>query len=580
MNWKLKHRQQLWLAAERGTIRKDWGGKIRVALGFPNRYAVGMSNLGFQSVYQALNRLETLVCERFFYPEPEDFPEHRRAPGNLLSVESQRPLRDFDLIAFSLAFENDYPNLLEMLALAGLPLRSARRSEALPLVVAGGIAVCLNPEPLALFVDLFFAGEAESLLASFWERWLELQSHDLSRQDRLLALARDVPGIYVPSLYQDRYQEDGTLLAMEPNFGAPPRVMVQRADLSSAPVCQTSVFTPHTEFSNVALLELGRGCGRGCRFCAAGFVCRPPRYQSADKLRQAADELLPATDRLGLVSAAVSDHPEVIPVCQELLARGAALSFSSLRADTLTPELLASLTRSRHQAVAIAPDAGSERLRRAINKGLSTEQILNAAEILVEAGVMQLKLYFMIGLPTETLDDLQALADLTKKIKHHVLHKSRGRKKMGTITLSINAFVPKPFTPFQWAPFAGIKTIKERTRWIRQALQKVPNVRVHFDLPKWAFIEALLTKGDRRVGQFLERLVTEGASWPQVLKNVPFNPDFWVMRERGRDEVFPWEILDHGIDRSFLWDEYQRALKGLASPPCQPELCRRCGVCR
>jgi radical SAM superfamily enzyme YgiQ (UPF0313 family) len=580
MNWRLKHRQQLWLAAECGTIRKDWGGKIPVALGFPNRYAVGMSNLGFQSVYQAMNRLETLVCERFFYPEPEDLPEHRRTPGNLLSVESQRPLRDFDLIAFSIAFENDYPNVLEMLALAGSPLRSTQRSEALPLVAGGGIAVCLNPEPLAPFLDFFFTGEAEGLLSPFWELWLELQRRDLSREERLLAMARQVPGIYVPSLYLDSYQEDGTLLAMEPLLGAPPRVTVQRADLSSAPVCQTAVFTPHTEFSNVALLEMGRGCGRGCRFCAAGFVCRPPRYHSAEKLMDAADRLLPETDRLGLVSAAVSDHPEVIPLCQGLLERGAALSFSSLRADTLTPELLANLTRSRHQAVAIAPDAGSERLRQVINKNLSTEQILQSVEILVEAGVLQLKLYFMIGLPTETLEDLQALVDITKKIKHHVLQKSRGRRQLGTITLSINAFVPKPFTPFQWVSFAGIKEIKERARWIRQALQKVPNVQVHFDLPKWAYVESLLTRGDRRVGRFLERLVTEGASWAQVLKSVPFNADFWVMRERGRDEMFPWEILDHGIDRTFLWDEYHRALKGLSSPSCQPETCRRCGICR
>jgi radical SAM superfamily enzyme YgiQ (UPF0313 family) len=580
MNRKLKHRQQHWLAAERGTIRKDWGGKIRVALGFPNRYAVGMSNLGFQSVYQAMNRLATLVCERFFYPEPEDLPELRRTPGNLLSVESQRPLRDFDLIAFSLAFENDYPNVLEMLAWAGFPRRSAERSQDLPLVAGGGIAVCLNPEPLAQFLDFFFAGEAESLLTAFWEQWLDLQGQDLSREERLVALARHVPGIYVPCLYRDGYREDGTLLAMEPRLGAPERVIVQRADLGSAPVCQTVVFTPHTEFSNVALLEMGRGCGRGCRFCAAGFVCRPPRHHSAEKLISAADGLLLETDRLGLVSAAVSDHPEVLPLCQGLMERGAALSFSSLRADTLTPELLANLTRSRHQAVAIAPDAGSERLRRVINKNLSTEQILQSVENLVDAGVLQLKLYFMIGLPTETLDDLQSLVDLTKKIKHHVLHKSRGRKQLGTITLSINAFVPKPFTPFQWVPFAGIKEIKERARWIRQALQKVPNVRVHFDLPKWAYVEALLTRGDRRVGLFLEHLVTDGASWAQVLKSVPFNADFWVMRERGREERFPWEILDHGIDRNFLWDEYQRALHGLSSPPCQPEVCRRCGICR
>jgi radical SAM superfamily enzyme YgiQ (UPF0313 family) len=580
MIWRLKQRQQQWLAAERGTIRKEWGGRVRVALGFPNRYAVAMSNLGFQSVYAAMNRLETVVCERFFYPEPEDLSLVRDSPGNLLSLESQRPLADFDLIAFSLAFENDYLNVVEMLALAGLPLRSDQRTPAHPLVAAGGIATCLNPEPLALFLDFFFAGEAESLLPPFWDRFLALQGSDCPREQWLDTLARDVPGIYVPSLYRVDYHEDGTLRAVEPLSTAPSQIPYQRADLDQAPVCQTVVFTPHTEFSNVALVEIGRGCGRGCRFCAAGFVCRPPRYHTAEKLLQAADQAMLETNRLGLVSAAVSDHPEVVPLGQTLLERGALLSFSSLRADSVSPELLTSLTRSRHQSLAIAPDAGSERLRLVINKNLSTDQILQAAESLVEAGVLHLKLYFMIGLPTETRDDLAALVDLTKKIKHHVLQKSRGLKKLGTITLSVNAFVPKPFTPFQWVPFAGVKEIKERARWIKQALQKVPNVRVHFDLPKWAYIEALLARGDRRVGRFLEKLVSERSTWTQVLKAMPFNPDFWVMRERNPDELFPWEIVDHGIDRRFLWEEYQRALQGLRSPACQPDVCRRCGICR
>ncbi len=580
MIWKLKQRQLQWLAAERGTIRKDWGGKVRVALGFPNRYAVGMSNLGFQSVYEAMNRLETVVCERFFYPEPEDLAILRESPGNLLSVESQRPLYDFDLIAFSLSFENDYVNVVEMLALAGLPLRSSQRSDATPLVAAGGIATCLNPEPLAAFLDFFFAGDAETVLPGFWELWLTLQHGNLSREEWLRTLAKEVPGIYVPGLYRIDYHEDGTLRSMEPVGGAPPRVPYLHADLDRAPVCHTTVFTPHTEFSNVGLMEIGRGCGRGCRFCAAGFVCRPPRNQPADKLLATANRLMEETNRLGLVSAAVSDHPEVIPLSQELLERGALLSFSSLRADSVNPELLSSLKGSRHQALAIAPDAGSERLRTVINKNLTANQIFQAAENLVEAGVLQLKLYFMIGLPTETLDDLEALVDLTKKIKHHVVEKSRGQKRLGTITLSVNAFVPKPFTPFQWVPFAGVQEIKQRARWIKQALQKLPNVRVHFDLAKWAYVEALLARGDRRAGSFLEKLVTDRSTWGQVLKTVPFNPDFWVMRSRGRDERFPWEIIDHGIDRTYLWEEYQRALQGLRSPPCQPEVCHRCGVCR
>jgi radical SAM superfamily enzyme YgiQ (UPF0313 family) len=266
-------------------------------------------------------------------------------------------------------------------------------------------------------------------------------------------------------------------------------------------------------------------------------------------------------------------------LCRELLARGAALSFSSVRADGISPALLDALRQSNHRAIAIAPDAGSERLRQVINKQLTTEQIGHAVEALVAAGVLHLKLYFMIGLPTETLDDLEAMVDLTKKLKHQVLRQSRGQKRLGTITLSVNAFVPKPFTPFQWEPFAGVRTLKDRARWIRDALRKVPNVRVHFDLAKWAYLEALLTRGDRRVAVFLERLAITQLPWSQVFHDVPDNADFWVMRRRTREERFPWEILDHGISREYLWEEYQRALEGRLSPPCQPEVCRRCGVC-
>jgi radical SAM family uncharacterized protein len=580
MAWKLKERQQKWLAEERGAIVKDWGGKTRVALAFPNRYAVGMSNLGFQSVYGLLNSREDVVCERVFYPEPEDLRALQERPGELLSVESQRPVRDFHLLAFSLPFENDYTHVLEMLALAGIPLRSADRGAAHPVVAAGGVAVFLNPEPIAPFVDFFFVGEAEALLPNFLAFWNEHQYREIPRSDFLRLLAGDVPGIYVPSLYRVSYRSDGTIEAVEPSAGAPERVAYRRADLSQSSICKTIILTPNTEFSNVTLLEIGRGCGRGCRFCAAGYVYRPPRHQAADKLIGAGGVQVDENRRIGLVSAAVSDHPEIDPLCRSLIGAGASLSFSSLRADAVTSETLSALSASQHQAVAIAPEAGSDRLRRVINKHLSAEQIYNAAEQLTEVGILNLKLYFMIGLPTETMEDLEAIVDLTKGIKHHVLKKSRGRKQLGVITLSVNSFVPKPFTPFQWTAFAGVRELKERARWIQKALQKVPNVRVHFDVPKWAYIQSVLARGDRRADILLEKASTGGLSWTQAFKSVPFNPDFWVMRVRERDEIFPWEIIDHGINRAYLWEEYQRALNGRESPECLPDQnCKRCGVC-
>jgi len=582
MLWKLKQRQQHWLAQERGTVFKNWGGKFRIALAFPNRYAIGMSNLGFQSVYASLNREVNIVCERVFYPEPEDLSELEQHAGRLISVESQRPIQDFHLLAFSIPFENDYPNALEMLGLAGIPPHSSDRTFDHPLVAAGGVAVFLNPEPLADFMDFMLIGEAEAIVPDLVEFVDGLATGSFSRGEILAGLAGAVAGTYVPSLYQVSYRSDGTLEAIQPAPGKnlPEKVTYRRADLTKSSPCRSAILTPNTEFSDVTLIEIGRGCGRSCRFCAAGYVYRPVRYHSAARLVAELDVIIAGTGRVGLVSAAVSDHPEVSSLCGTLMNMGASLSFSSLRADTIVPEVVAALKSSRHQAVAIAPEAGSERLRRVINKNLSQQQIYNAVERLTEAGVLNLKLYCMIGLPTEQSSDLEAIVELAKGIKHHVLKISRGRKRLGMITLSIHSFVPKAFTPFQWVSFAGAQELKKRARRVQKALQKVPNVRVHFDLPKWAYVQALLARGDRRAGVLLERVSIDKLSWSQALRTVPFNPDFWVMRERERDELFPWEIIDHGVKRSYLWEEYRRALAEKPSPPCPVDgTCQRCGVC-
>jgi radical SAM superfamily enzyme YgiQ (UPF0313 family) len=582
MLWKLKERQQRWLAEERGAFLKDWGGKLRIALGFPNRYAVGMSNLGFHAVYEAFNQYERVVCERVFYPEPDDLLILRQQPGRLLSVESQRPVQDFHLLTFSIPFENDFGNAVEMMRLGGIPPQSKQRVSSDPLIAAGGIAAFMNPEPLALFLDFIFVGEAESLVPDFLEFWQENQGCRVSRQELLQALAKEVPGIYVPSLYHVSYHQSGTLAAVEPlpGSGAPSQVTYRRTDLTATSPCQTAILTPNTEFSNVVLVEIGRGCGRGCRFCAAGFMYRPMRHHAGDQLLSASKNRFPDVARIGLISAAVTDHPDLAQICQGLVAAGKRLSFSSLRADGITPEILAALKESQHRAVAVAVEAGSERLRRVINKDLTLEEIYRAVQLLTEGGILNLKLYFMIGLPTETLEDLEAIIEVAKGVKHHVLKTSRGQRRLGTITLSINAFIPKPFTPFQWAGFAGIRELKDRAKWIKKALQKVPNVRVHLDLPKWAYVQALLSRGDRRAALFLEKVALNDLSWSQAMRMAPLNPDFWVMRERDPDEVFPWEIIDLGVKRSFLWEEYQDALKEQEGQPCLPEAgCRRCGVC-
>ncbi len=581
MSWKQRRLSQQRLSKEKSILSWNAGGSVRIVLAFPNTYWVGMSNLGFQTAYRLFNRIPDVTCERVFYPDPEVIPACRSGRERLASFESARPLTDFHLIAFSISFENDYPAVLEMLHWAGLALRSAERHPRDPLVAAGGVAVFLNPEPLAPFMDFFFIGEAEGLVEPFVRTWKDAGGgRELSREDVGQALAERCAGIYVPRFYTPRYGPSGVLEAVERTGKVPRRIHARKAHPGTTLPAHSVIVTEETEFSDTALIEIGRGCGRGCRFCAAGFVYRPPRFHDVSSIESIVDRWLPHTSRIGLVSPAVSDHPQMDVLCRRLVERGVQVHFSSLRADKVSPDIVTALGESALKGAAVAPEAGSERLRAVIGKSLTDEDVLTAAERLTDYGIAQLKLYFMIGLPSETREDLAAIVDLIKRLKHRVLERSRGRKKMGVITLSIHSFVPKPFTPFQWAAFAGVGELKTKAKWLQQALGKVPNVRVHFDLPKWSYIQALLARGDRRVADLLEKTVLGNMSWAQAAKTSVLNPDFWVMRERGSEELFPWEIVDHGLKRSFLRAQYEQALQGLPSEPCpqEPE-CRTCGVC-
>jgi radical SAM superfamily enzyme YgiQ (UPF0313 family) len=558
------------LAAEIGTVRKNWRGKTTVALVYPNRYCVGMSNLGLQAVYDLLNRREDVVCERAFLPEDDG-----AAAGRLTTLESGRPAAEADIVAFSLSFENDYPNLLDLLALAGLPLRAGERGPQHPLVIAGGVACSLNPEPIAAFFDCILIGEAEVTLP----RFLEGFSPRGDRQAFLLEAARSVPGAYVPAFYRTAYHPDGTLASFTPCADVPARVgRPFLKDLSPSPTC-SRVVSPDTAFGRSFLVEVSRGCPHGCRFCGAGFVYRPPRFRSAESLEQTIRRGLAHGDQIGLVGAAVSDLPGLGVLCSRFGGTNAVFSFSSLRADALTPELAAALKRSRVKTATIAPEAGSERLRRVISKGLDEEAVLQAAATLVSHGIPNLKMYFMIGLPTETPADVEAIVDLVKKVKHRFLQVSRGRKSIGTITVSVNCFVPKPLTPFQWAAMEAVAVLKSKLKTIKTALKRVPNVRVHADVPRWAFIQALLSRGDRRTAEILAAVHAHGGNWPQSLKTTVLNPDFYAARERRFEELLPWDFIDHRVEKPFLWQEWQRALAGRPGVVCRPETCRLCGAC-
>jgi len=567
---KKQNRNRQLLESEIGTVRKSWRHRISVALVYPNRYYVGMSSLGFQTLYSLLNNMDHDVCERAFWPDDNKSPIHRP-----VTIESGRPITDADIIAFSISFENDYPQLLTILSQSGLPLYAGERGARHPLVIAGGVACFLNPEPIAPFIDCFLFGEAEGILPHFF-RIFEPAG---DKQVVLKNLARHVPGAYIPAFYQARYHQDGTLASFDPREDVPPKIeRIYLEDLDRVETC-SAVLTPQTTFDRSFLIEIGRGCPHGCRFCSAGFVYRPPRFRPINRLESVIERGARLTDRIGLVGAAVSDLPEIEKLCEKFADGDIRISFSSLRADRLTAGLLSTLKKSRVKTATIAPEVGSERMRRVINKGITEKDVLNGAKMLVENGIPNLKLYFMVGLPGETAEDIDAIIKLVKQIKHRFLASSRSRRHIGTITVSLSCFVPKPATPFQWAPMDEVDSLKKKIKKIKNALKKVANLRINADLPRWAYLQALFSRGDRKVADILLSAHGNNGNWPQTLKTAALNADFYVLRERGPDEKFPWDFIDHGIKKSYLRREYERAQQALTTPGCQVESCRNCGVC-
>lgn len=547
--------------AEIGMIRKTWADQIKVGLFYPNRYALAMSNLGYQTIYNLFNREADVLCERFLVDTPVASPA-----ADLLSRENRRPARDFDVLAFSIAFENDYPNILRLLNACGLPLQARDRGAEAPLVMAGGVAVMLNPEPLATFFDLFLIGEAEATLPAFLERYRRAGD----RRSFLDQMPLDVPGAYVPRHYQPAYHPDGPLEAFTAADHRIARVELPKAANVGTLKTTTTILTPDTTFPDTCLIEVSRGCPHGCRFCSAGYIYRPPRYRHPRFLEACLREAARTTHRVGLVGAAVSDFPGLGELCAQIADTGLRLSFSSLRADALTDELLAVLRANRTKTATIAPEAGSPRLRRVINKGLSEEDILQAAENLVRAGIPNLKLYFMVGLPTETDDDSRAIVTLCEKIKSVFLDASRKMKRIGTLTVNATPFVPKPATPFQWVAMTPPRILKKRIRTLRKNLQRIANVRFQNESVRGAYVQALLARGDRRVARILLQHHQMNAGWPSTLKTPSIDTDFFTLRERPQQELLPWDFIDTGVSRDFLWREYQRALALGPTRPCPP----------
>ena len=518
------------LASEIGTIRKDWKGRIRVALVYPNTYQAGMSSLGFQTVYRLANQIEIVACERVF---SDGQKQRTKRPE---SIETGLSLDQFDIILFSISFENDFIHLVQLLEDAGIPLRSPDRNHTHhPLVVAGGVACFLNPEPIAPFIDAFLLGEAECLLEPFFQTF----SKKTDQNSFLQNLEKNVPGAYVPALHRP-----GTFF----------KIKVQYLETLDTITTSTSILTSDTAFKDTFLIETLKGCPHGCRFCSAGFIYRPPRIYPAHNIYAAIDRAVGKTDKIGFVSSAIADHPDMTDICHYGLKHNFKLSFSSLRADKLTDDLIHALSDSKVKTATIAPEAGSERMRRIINKKISEPDILSAAQRLVNSGIINLKLYFMIGLPFEQDKDVHAIVELTRKIKLVFLEASREKNKIGTITLSVNPFIPKPATPFQWSAMVDEPTLKQRVKLIRQGLKKIANVQVNVESLRQAKIHALLSRGDQHTADILEHALKKG--WSAAMRQNAEYCSRIVYEKKSIEDALPWDFLDNRVKKSFLAREF------------------------
>ncbi len=527
------------LRLEKGTIYKGHGGRIRVVLIYPNTYHIGMSNLGLHLVYGLLNNQRDVVCERAFMPEARDIGEYIRTNTPIFSYESKTPIHEFDIIAFCLSFENDYPNVIKILQLSGIPFRANERPETYPLLIAGGACCFFNPEPIAEVFDLVFIGEAEESLPKFLDTYRQLDPLDRHLLKRHVVA---IEGIYVPGFY--KLTPEGLLRPFMSE--APLRVKRVHCEGFSSTKSGAYIATSETEFSDMSLIEVMRGCYWRCRYCVVSAIYTPPRLRSKELLKS---EIQRAPSRVGLIAPSISDVPYVSELLVDSKVR---VSITSLRADHRGIKLIGLLKGNK--SISIAPEVGTDRLRKVINKGITEEGILSISEQILQSGIENLRLYFMIGLPTETMEDIEGIVRLSRRV--------RALSNRGLISLTVSIFIPKPFTPFQWHGMSNIQDSKHKLSYIKKGLEGLKNVRLSYDAPNMSLVQAVLARGGREA---LDRIIA--IAMTNRYEAITKDPEIkrWSTTKLSFDTPLPWDFIDSGISKESLWEEYQRALN------CKPQ---------
>lgn len=565
----------------------------RVAFCFPDTYEIGMSNLGMRILYGVMNNMSGVWCERCFAPWGDMEEEMRRANIPLYALESFDPIREFDIIAFSVGYEMAFPAILNMLDLAGLPIRSADRPDLTPLVIAGGTAM-YNSEPMADFIDLVSLGEGEEVTVEIIELYRKAKREGWDKQ-RFLCEASHLDGVYIPSLYDVDYKEDGTVKSITPKGGAPAQVTKRIMRNMDEAYYPARTIVPSTEIvQDRTSLELFRGCIRGCRFCQAGYVYRPVRSRSKELLVRYAKEAIEDSgyQDMTLSSLSTSDYPQLVELCDELeplcAQKHLNLSLPSLRADNFSMALMERLQKGRKTGLTFAPEAGTQRLRDAINKNVTEEDLLASCRRAFAGGYNAVKLYFMLGLPTETDEDVLGIADVAAHVMHawreSAVNKSRGVR----ITVSTSWFVPKPHTAFQWEPQISIEEYERRVKLLREAMT-TKTVTYNWHPSPTSFMEAVLAVGDRRLCRVMEAAFRRGAKldawedyfslerWMEAFDECGLDPHFYANRRRGRDEILPWSMISSGVSENYLWREHEKAFSGETTPDCRTR-CSGCGA--